>query len=253
MRRIILFSALAAGVPAVAAVYLVQVGTPAGDYACFSHRIPLEKLESGRPATELSPSGREALDGGEVPAVSDLGTWTIIDDTPKRVVITRPLPAAEDEGAGFLRTHELIAIERFGEPDANGRPGWFLRSSTRCELRRQAPGMNTATTILDPAAPPPGPDTTRIPVLVTEVDCASGEPATGRVRLITVEEDEHQVGIFLAVKAKRSDVETCPSNPPTPFTIELDAPLAERSPVDVGVYPNRPFLPDGKPRVDRKP
>lgn len=76
----------------------------------------------------------------------DLGSWTIVDDSPNRVVITRPLPATQDEGGGFVRTHELISIERFGDPDASGRPGWHLRSSTRCELRRPARGLTTATT-----------------------------------------------------------------------------------------------------------
>jgi len=33
--------------------------------------------------------------------------------------------------------------------------------------------------------------------------------------------------------------QTCPSNPPTPFTIELDEPLGDRTLTDVAVYPER--------------
>lgn len=72
-----------------------------------------------------------------------------------------------------------------------------------------------------------------------QVACASGEPAAGRVTLERLMEHEDRVELVIGVETPPGDGQTCPSNPPTPFTVELDEPLGARALVDVAVYPER--------------
>jgi hypothetical protein len=76
-------------------------------------------------------------------------------------------------------------------------------------------------------------------ILVTESACAGGQPATGRVEapLVIRERTRVQVAMFvrpLGVPA------TCPSNPPTPYTLRLARPLGKRTLADGGTIPPRP-------------
>jgi hypothetical protein len=76
-------------------------------------------------------------------------------------------------------------------------------------------------------------------ILVTENACASGQPATGRVEepLVIREPTRVQVAMFV----RPLDVPaTCPSNPPTPYTLRLDRPLGDRTLADGGTIPPRP-------------
>jgi hypothetical protein len=76
-------------------------------------------------------------------------------------------------------------------------------------------------------------------ILVTESACAGGQPATGRVEepLVIRERARVQVAIFVRPLDGPS---TCPSNPPTPYTVRLERPLGDRTLVDGGTIPPRP-------------
>jgi hypothetical protein len=97
--------------------------------------------------------------------------------------------------------------------------------------------LGEATVALDPDNPP-DPDSTQVHLLVTEVACAGGEPADGRVAVAHLVEHEDRVEVVVGVEALPG-AQTCQSNPPTPFTVELDEPLGARALVDVAVYPER--------------
>jgi hypothetical protein len=71
-----------------------------------------------------------------------------------------------------------------------------------------------------------GPDSTRIPVEVHEVQCASGRSAEGRV-VADVSYGTEAVVIDISVRPFGGDQE-CPGNPLTPFVVELDEPLGDR-------------------------
>lgn len=94
-----------------------------------------------------------------------------------------------------------------------------------------------------PWEPAPGaaltPDTTRIDVLVNERACASGTSAEGRIAPATVEYGPETVTITLAVIPVTGPA-ACPGNPDTPFTIELDEPLGDRTLLDGGTTPPSP-------------
>jgi hypothetical protein len=82
------------------------------------------------------------------------------------------------------------------------------------------------------------PDVTEIPVLVTERACNSGEDARGRVVVSGIDEDDDSVTVTFAVRP-RPGGQNCPSNPETPFLLELPAPLGERSLLDGSSVPPR--------------
>ncbi|MGI5191578.1 hypothetical protein ACQEVI_25790 [Promicromonospora sp. CA-289599] len=85
----------------------------------------------------------------------------------------------------------------------------------------------------------PDPESSQVHLLVTEVACAGGKAADGRVTLERLVEHEDRVELVVGVEAPPGEGQTCPSNPPTPFTVELDEPLGARTLVDVAVYPER--------------
>jgi hypothetical protein len=75
-------------------------------------------------------------------------------------------------------------------------------------------------------------------VLVTEHACNSGEDARGRITVAAIDEDDDSVTVTLAVRP-RGGAQECPSNPETPFVIELSAPLGDRALLDGSSVPAR--------------
>jgi hypothetical protein len=76
-------------------------------------------------------------------------------------------------------------------------------------------------------------------ILVTELACAGGQPATGRIEepLVIRERDRVQVAMFVRPVGGPA---TCPSNPPTPYVLRLARPLGDRTLADGGTIPPRP-------------
>lgn len=192
-------------------------------YRCWGEPVPLSVLESGPTADTLDAA--EALDGVEVPQI-DPAEWTVLSESDTRVALLRELDKAEDLGAGDVRTHELLAIEWVDAANLDPSPAWMLGQHSTCALATES--GESASVTLDPANPP-DPASSRLHLLVTEMACNSGQDAEGRVRLVRLSEGEESVGVEIAVDPREGDA-ACPSNP-TPFVVELDAPLGDR-----GVY-----------------
>ena len=71
-----------------------------------------------------------------------------------------------------------------------------------------------------------GPGATEVPIVVKEHGCASGRSAEGRIRA-EVDHRLDAVVIAIGVRPLGGD-QTCPGNPDTPYTVELDEPLGRR-------------------------
>jgi hypothetical protein len=71
------------------------------------------------------------------------------------------------------------------------------------------------------------PTTSTVPILVNEVECASGRSAEGRIE-VTVDYRADEVEFDVGVRPRGGDQE-CPSNPTTPYIVELDEALGERA------------------------
>ena len=137
--------------------------------------------------------------------------------------------------AGHPPRLTYVRIER-----ENGR--WSHNQYGGCGLRPFHPTGEPADWKLDPAAPPPSPGSTEIPILVNENECASGDPATGRIEEPRVFADARRVVVSVFVRPAEGDQE-CPGNPDTPYTLRLAEPLGSRTLFDGGSVPARKRFP----------
>ncbi len=69
-----------------------------------------------------------------------------------------------------------------------------------------------------------------------ERECASGQPATGRIANPIVDYDESAITITVPVRPVTGGA-NCPGNPWTPFVLELDEPIGDRVLLDGGPWP----------------
>ncbi|MBM7817629.1 hypothetical protein JOE63_000106 [Cellulosimicrobium cellulans] len=207
-----------------------------GAYRCWETAVPDGVLESGVTADRLSEEGRAALDGLEVPPI-DPAEWSVVEDGAERVALLRALDQPEDLGSGDVRTHEMLVIELTDATDVDPVPTWSLTAAQTCALRADLGGLGTATLTLDPEHPPAS-GAREVHLLVTEMACNSGQDAEGRVRLSDLAVRDDAIAVTVGVEP-RTGVADCPSNPPTPFVVELDEPLGDRVVLDASVHPAR--------------
>jgi hypothetical protein len=206
-----------------------------GEYLCQGTPVPAAVLDDGATtADQLGDETATALDGASVPEIEP-DQWQVLTESSTQVYLIRELPKPRDND-GERRTHELMGIEWIDQTEDGGE-GWQLWQYGDCALRHDLGELGDAIVALDPDNPP---DLTssQVHVLVTEVGCASGYLADGRVTLERLAQLEDRVELVIGVEATNSD-ETCPSNPPTPFAVELNEPLGDRTLVDGAVYPVR--------------
>jgi hypothetical protein len=202
-------------------------GAP-GEYLCQGTPVPASVLTDGATADQLGPEASAALDGSSVPDI-DPEQWRVLTETSTQVYLIRELPEPRDSDDGERRTHELLGIEWTDQTEEGGE-GWQLWRHGDCALRYDLGDLGDAIVALDPDNPP-DPASSQVHLLVTEAACASGKPADGRVTL-----------------ERLAQLEDCPSNPPTRFTVELDESLGERTLVDVAVHPERELVVDSGAR-----
>jgi hypothetical protein len=120
--------------------------------------------------------------------------------------------------------------------------GWTPSGAGDCRPTPAFEDAGRATWWLDPAYAAPGPETAELHILVMEQACASGQPAFGRIAApVAVYEPDT---LTLTVGVRGVGMATCPSNPPTPATVILPAPLGERVLLDGGRHPPAPPQPD---------
>jgi len=203
---------------------------------CMGTEVSRDAVEAARPATELADAGSPALEGREVPGL-ELADWIVAEESDDRVVLLRALPEPEDLGAGDIRDWELIVISTElpkADPDDSD---WMLNQWSSCALTLPLDGLESALGTLDPENLPNA-ESTAVSLLVTEFACNSGEDAEGRVEVVELVETETTVEVVLATRP-RAGAHTCPSNPATPFTLELAAPLGDRQLLNAGVLPSR--------------
>ncbi|PRZ08674.1 hypothetical protein BCE75_101206 [Isoptericola sp. CG 20/1183] len=209
------------------------------DYRCADEPVPPAVLDGGRSAATLGEHGQAALRGEEVPAIEP-ADWLVVSESDRWVALIRELDAPQVRGAGDVRTHEILTVQRDVAADAAS--GWWLSMSGECTLRRDV-GEGVATLTLDPDHAP-DPASTQVAVLVTEQSCNSGEDAEGRVMLVELTESSDVVDLVVVVAPRGGD-QSCPSNPATPFVVELDAPWGDRVVRDAAVVPPRELEPAG--------
>lgn len=211
---------------------------------CQGNEVPVDALEHPRPASELAFPAASALDGRDVAAFEPLGPleWLIAQETDERVMLMHELAVPDVGAGGDIREYMYVIISTDSMPARPGESPWAVVEASTCSPTRDIGELGVAGVTLDPSSPPdPGSD--RLALLVTEGECNSGEPATGRVELAEITETETTVELVMGVRSSGARTAGCPSNPATPFTVQLERPLGDRVVLNAAVVPARPVSP----------
>jgi hypothetical protein len=99
-----------------------------------------------------------------------------------------------------------------------------------------------ATWALDPAFDSPRPDATELHILVWELACSGGSPATGRMSAPVIAYAAATVTITIGVRPLDGP-QTCPGPPGTLAIVQLAEPLGTRTLLDGGRVPAAPPSP----------
>ncbi len=193
---------------------------PSTEVECAGTRFTLGDLESLTPVEEADPGLQAVVDGwittGGVGLPAD--GWVVLTEAAGTATLVR---IADDAMA-------VVGAER-------GANGWRWAGASGggpCEVRLRLPdGLGAVDWQLDPAFAAPGTAATEVHVLVTERGCASGEPMGERLLGPEVVGSDDAVRLAFAAIPVVGGA-TCPSNPSTAVTIQLDAPLGDRALVD---------------------
>ncbi len=140
------------------------------------------------------------------------------------------------------RAAELIARDRLGSlmsiSVTNGETGWRVTGWGNCgPALILPPGLNGARWLPDPEGQVPDAATRAFTALVTENECASGQPSVGRVVGPVISVDAERVLVAFAVRALPAGAQTCQGNPSTPVLIDLGRALGDRVLIDAGHLP----------------
>ena len=217
-------------------------------YLCAGREISGDALEVRAPISELSASGRAALesavvDDGTPWTLPDLDDWFVAFETDERIGFVRELDTDIDVGSGEAPHDSEVAIIMWVGDAPNVSPGWYLSSSSTCALTIDLGELSPPSIFL---AEPIDPSSREVQLLVTEQNCNSGDDAEGRIEVVRMEETEDSVALVVGVRA-RGGGQTCQGNPATPFTITLAEPIGNREIINAVLAKPRPLTvaPDG--------
>jgi hypothetical protein len=186
-----------------------------------------------RPSALRAPTGAELADDPAAQALrefaADPGGAHEVPATGWRLLGRSPAWAlfySEDRGERFL-----VRVKR----DRRGRWEYYNSAYFFESLRAIRDGNEASDWQLDPSAPSPAAADSKLRVLVTEIHCASGRSAEGRIEPADVFYSDDEVRIVAYVTALPGP-QNCPGNPQTPAVFVLPEPIGERRLVDAGQY-----------------
>ena len=201
-------------------------------YDCFGVTTTIAGLEEAPLVSDLADHPGAAAFAANT---DSLERWRAVRVEDERLEAVRELDPPETLD-GALRDHERLAVALVGAaalPDSD-EDRWEMVSAGACVLQADLGELGPASVTLDGPARLDDADS-QLELLVVEQACASGEDAAGRVRVdVTTTDDE--IRLVVGVEPRGGD-QNCPSNPPTPVTVDLDEPIAGRRVVDAGRYP----------------
>jgi len=161
--------------------------------------------------------------GPDIDMLPASGYWLVIRDDHVAGYLARGPRGA---GADFV----YASIENDGTV-------WKLGGWGGCRPEIVLDGLNLATWVLDPDAPPPDAAATTFAALVTERTCTGGKPMGGRLQPPSITYGPDTVLVVFAARPLEGDAFDCPSNPSTRVVLQLREPLGERRLLDGGFFP----------------
>ncbi|MCP1413127.1 hypothetical protein [Paenarthrobacter sp. A20] len=212
---------------------------------CQGNEVSRQALDNPRPASELGPEAAPALAGRGVTAFDPV-TWLIAQESSDRVMLMNKLAAPQDHGHGDVRDYMYIVISTHSMASEPGKPVWAVVESSTCTPTLDLGELRAGAVTLDPSLPP-APESDRVALLVTEFDCNSGKNAEGRIDVVKLVETESTVEVVLGVQPAGAQWATCQGNPATPFAVDLERPLGNRTILDAAVLPAREITAPARP------
>ena len=183
------------------------------------------------PDAPLSETARAALDPylgvteGEFGFFSQF-EWFLAEESASEIVLFgMPISGASEGYADAL----------FELRDGSWTPAGWGSCHPTVGVASDSIEWGLATWILDPDTPP-DPDSTSIPVLISERNCANGEPPVGRDVVAQAVEDDDRVVITVLVEPVQG-MANCPGNPWHRTVLELGTAPGDRSMLDGSVTP----------------
>lgn len=204
---------------------------------CQGVEIRAGALEEQVPASELPTELADLFESSPNLSIDNLDDWFLAVSEDDHVVLMRELDPPVDDGAGDVRTFGMVSM--------SATPGampiddtWGIDATTDCAPRISLGGLGEVSLTLDPDALPET-DDRELSLLATEFSCNSGRPATDRIEVVEVVETETTVELVVGAAPRDEEgvAYTCISNPPTPFTVELERELGDREILDASVVP----------------
>ena len=205
--------------------------------------FPLEALERPPDAVNVDTEQAQALRGliAAAGAALPMTGWRELLATELAAIFAagvfeEGLTVAWFEWFEPRMIHERVAERSHGDPE-----GRWISRGVRTNVTHLGvappPGTSRAVWWPDPAARSPR-RSRRLKLLATDPHCASGRPTGDRLLPPVVEEQPDAVMISFAA-TRLTGSQTCPTHPPTPYTVILDAPLGTRRLLDAGSWPPR--------------
>jgi hypothetical protein len=140
--------------------------------------------------------------------------WLMLRETEDEVLLVH----VDAEGLAFMNVNRVDGAWRWSGSQRGG----------PCPLYYVVPdGLNEIDWRLDPRVPPDA-SARMLEVLITERECVSGQEVGARLRGPQVVMTEDVVRIAFAAVPPAGNAFNCPSNPETPVTVELPAPVGDR-------------------------
>lgn len=146
--------------------------------------------------------------------------WRILDQTEDEMLVVHIDVAAnpDDPPVAFMTVEKRDDEWRWGGS----------QSGSNCDLRTEMPeGLNRVDWRVDPTWVA-DPASAEVLLLVTEVECASGQAMGDRLLEPEVVITDDAVLIAFAAEPDDADSHTCQGNPETPVTIVLSEPIEDR-------------------------
>jgi hypothetical protein len=202
---------------------------------CGGRTFPASGLEA--------PTGAEKASGPEFDALR-AALAKFGSEFPGSSAWTWRLAGRDDNGTIFIAMTDALGPPGWVSIEvATGSGGWQPLNMGQCNPHVVlSADLGPATWALNPAFRSPGPDSTELHVLVTELACSGGTPATGRMSAPVILYTPGAVTITIGVRPL-TGLQTCPGIPGTPDLVRLAEPLGKRNLLDGGRVPPAPPSP----------
>lgn len=211
--------------------------TPSGDaLVCGDASFESTDLSELPALDTLSDEVLAAVDDAGDPVVDASLDWRVASSSDDEVVLLRELDPS-DSATEAGHTHATMRLAPITGADNIPDGTWFQWAAGSCSPRLADGAGDDQADLRLAAAPAPG--DTALRLLVMERRCASGASADGRIELDDLTLTADEVRIRISVLAPEGDAQTCPSNPWTPFTVDLGQPLGDRTVLDANLVPAR--------------